>query len=820
MENQSDYGRFVLNAFKDKETKDSIRQEYLQDLHTILLQNKDFQDVEEVAYNKQNNQFLIKRNGEYQALETGFVDSILHAIHDTFNEISFSVAGAMYGGYKAVKLGKGLTKIPLGFGGAVIGGALGAGVGALIDEQINSWTTGYKNKDFGLKRASEAALLNIAGDFIIAGVAKSAKPLVSTIGKAAQATKDIVQEPLQKSKDMLRNANKFVSGNVNIVEDLLAKNAVSQSERDSLIKQAQDTYLHGQTLAEYKNDTNIPRSERLKNAFLYNRFINTESMRLGKEKVQDIAKQFDTFQTTSLDSNRPIMSVLQDVFENKATREEREKILRFVSQNETLKNAITSLLAKNPTLATNFGNFINKRTNAILESLQSEAITHRMFKDLDSAYGKELKHRYGKVEYDIKRALEGVNFKDTGLKIHAILDDLSAQIPHVTNSHQTITAMQEKLDMRGGNLTISDILDIRKYYNDILRSREWKNASYKHVQAINANIDSSVQESLESVSNLSGINTKKLWDNYADINKEYADYAKFKDSSFYKQSIKSQRKEKEPTNEEFTKAILKQAQRSEGFNNKVFERIAKNTSPTLQAQAIRELITKNLANPNGEYKAIKWQQLIEDLEKIEHSISDTRLQDFIGNLRLAKKLYAHDKEFLDSITHALGSKPASVLISAANGLFGRTLLLFYNFAHKVLSRYMGIISEKMLHENLEYQLSQALRYARDTKDFIHVSIESIQRNLPKEDKEAQRILQEFEYWKERLNTPSANAFYTMKEAKEIQDSLQKNEAITQEYHTALESYMPHIQSLQEKLNTIQNHICKKNTHKLCKKARH
>ena len=181
--------------------------------------------------------------------------------------------------------------------------------------------------------------------------------------------------------------------------------------------------------------------------------------------------------------------------------------------------------------------------------------------------------------------------------------------------------------------------------------------------------------------------------------------------------------------------------------------------------------------------------------------------EYVIAKRKTKRIGKHiDKEFLDSITHALGSKPASVLISAANGLFGRTLLLFYNFAHKVLSRYMGIISEKMLHENLEYQLSQALRYARDTKDFIHVSIESIQKNLPKEDKEAQRILQEFEYWKERLNTPSANAFYTMKEAKEIQDSLQKNEAITQEYHTALESYMPHIQSLQEKLNTIQNHI--------------
>ena len=38
--------------------------------------------------------------------------------------------------------------------------------------------------------------------FIIAGVAKTAKPLVSTIGKAAQATKDIVQEPLQKSREV------------------------------------------------------------------------------------------------------------------------------------------------------------------------------------------------------------------------------------------------------------------------------------------------------------------------------------------------------------------------------------------------------------------------------------------------------------------------------------------------------------------------------------------------------------------------------------------------------------------------------------------
>ncbi|AQQ58832.1 hypothetical protein XJ32_00575 [Helicobacter bilis] len=255
------------------------------------------------------------------------------------------------------------------------------------------------------------------------------------------------------------------------------------------------------------------------------------------------------------------------------------------------------------------------------------------------------------------------------------------------------------------NLNIDDLLNIRKYYNDILRSKDFKNASFKHLQAINKEIDSAVENALQDIAQQSGINTAKLLKNYKDINKEYADYAKFKESDFYKDSVKTKKREKDLSEDNFNKAILKQAQREEGFNNKVFNRIANNTDTNLQAQAIKELIQRNIANGNGQFRAVKWQELIQDLEKIEHSITDEGLKNLVSNLKQAQRLYNGDNEFLQAIQRSVGSKPANVLISSANGLFGRTLLLFYNFVHKIMARFAGALSENLAHQSLEDQLS-------------------------------------------------------------------------------------------------------------------
>ena len=357
------------------------------------------------------------------------------------------------------------------------------------------------------------------------------------------------------------------------------------------------------------------------------------------------------------------------------------------------------------------------------------------------------------------------------------------------------------------NLNIDDLLNIRKYYNDILRSKDFKNASFKHLQAINKEIDLAVENALQDIAQQSGINTAKLLKNYKDINKEYADYAKFKESDFYKDSVKTKKREKDLSEDNFNKAILKQAQREEGFNNKVFNRIANNTDTNLQAQAIKELIQRNIANGNGQFRAVKWQELIQDLEKIEHSITDEGLKNLVSNLKQAQRLYNGDNEFLQAIQRSVGSKPANVLISSANGLFGRTLLLFYNFVHKIMARFAGALSENLAHQSLEDQLGKALRYARNTKDFIHVSIDSISKNLPKEDKETSKVLKELEYWKAQFDKDDIASFYTIKDAQETQIAITAHKQELQERKEVIDNALS---EARKDIETIQREVIESN----------
>ncbi|WP_194146750.1 hypothetical protein, partial [Helicobacter bilis] len=521
MKNQHDYGRFVFNLLKEPEKNMELAQSYINDLEYILKTDDNFKDVDEVALTR-SGQVVIRKGDQYQALEQGFLESILHGIHDSAAEITSSLGGAWWGLKKPSKNYL-QTAAKAGVYSSA-GAAVGAAAGAIADEEINSWTTGYKNKDGGLKRAAEAATLSIAGDIIIVGAGAGIK-------QGYKAIKNTNLDGLSNiGNKAISEAQKLANGNVNAVTNFLAKNALDNNEREAIKEAAQKEFLNGKSLADYKSDSSIPKLERLKNAWQYEKFINKESMAKGKDKLEALSKEFESFQTTSMESNRPIMSLMQDMFEGKATRHEREKFLRFVSQNEALQSALSGVLAKNPTLALNFGQFIDKRAAQVAKSIESEALTQRMFKDMDSSYAKGLKDRYGKVEYDIKRTLDNINFSSTGTKIADILMDLKESIPHVTNAGQTINAMLQKLQARGiksfdddmlefiePNLNIDDLLNIRKYYNDILRSKDFKNASFKHLQAINNEIDSVVENALQDIAQQSGINTGKLLKNYKDI---------------------------------------------------------------------------------------------------------------------------------------------------------------------------------------------------------------------------------------------------------------------------------------------------------------
>ena len=819
IKHESDYGR-IYTFLQDENIQKEKKQQFLSDFANVLKTDERYKDLDSLAFTKDNTLIAIMNEKEGQkayAINPTLMSSILYTLYAAKSEIIGGIAGGAYGAAKGAKYGKAAGGVGTAIGagaGALYGSMIGTAIGALTDSQVNRIVTGYLNSDLGAKKAIEAGVLDLAGNLALMGIAKG-------VSKGQEVFSNLNADSLKEGVNNLKDKAMLLSnGNVNAVTNFLAKNALDNNEREAIKEAAQKEFLNGKSLADYKSDSSIPKLERLKNAWQYEKFINKESMAKGKDKLEALSKEFESFQTTSMESNRPIMSLMQDMFEGKATRHEREKFLRFVSQNEALQSALSGVLAKNPTLALNFGQFIDKRAAQVAKSIESEALTQRMFKDMDSSYAKGLKDRYGKVEYDIKRTLDNINFSSTGTKIADILMDLKESIPHVTNAGQTINAMLQKLEARGiksfeydmfeyiePNLNIDDLLNIRKYYNDILRSKDFKNASFKHLQAINKEIDSAVENALQDIAQQSGINTAKLLKNYKDINKEYADYAKFKESDFYKDSVKTKKREKDLSEDSFNKAILKQAQREEGFNNKVFNRIANNTDTNLQAQAIKELIQRNIANGNGQFRAVKWQELIQDLEKIEHSITDEGLKNLVSNLKQAQRLYNGDNEFLQAIQRSVGSKPANVLISSANGLFGRTLLLFYNFVHKIMARFAGALSENLAHQSLEDQLGKALRYARDTKDFIHVSIDSISKNLPKEDKETSKVLKELEYWKAQFEKDDIASFYTIKDAQETQIAITAHKQELQERKEVIDNALS---EARKDIETIQKEVIESN----------
>ncbi|WP_158656745.1 hypothetical protein, partial [Helicobacter bilis] len=236
-----------------------LAQSYINDLEYILKTDDNFKDVDEVALTR-SGQVVIRKGDQYQALEQGFLESILHGIHDSAAEITSSLGGAWWGLKKALKKpSKNYWQTAAKAG--VYSSAGAAAAGAIADEEINSWTTGYKNKDGGLKRAAEAATLSIAEDIIIVGAGAGIK-------QGYKAIKNANLDGLSNiGNKAISEAQKLANGNVNAVTNFLAKNALDNNEREAIKEAAQKEFLNGKSLADYKSDSSIPKLERLKNAW-------------------------------------------------------------------------------------------------------------------------------------------------------------------------------------------------------------------------------------------------------------------------------------------------------------------------------------------------------------------------------------------------------------------------------------------------------------------------------------------------------------------------------------------------------------------------
>ncbi|MDY5821663.1 MAG: hypothetical protein SPJ83_02520, partial [Helicobacter sp.] len=213
--------------------------------------------------------------------------SILYTLYAAKSEIIGGIAGGAYGAAKGAKYGKAAGGVGTAIGtgaGALYGSMRGTAIGALTDSQVNRIVTVYLNSDVGAKKAIESGVLDLAGNLALMGVAKG-------VSKGQDAFSNLNADSLKEGANNLKDKAMLLShGNVNAVTNFLAKNSLDNNEREAIKQAAQKEFLNGRSLADYKSDSSIPKIERLKNAWQYEKFINKESITKGKDKLEALSK--------------------------------------------------------------------------------------------------------------------------------------------------------------------------------------------------------------------------------------------------------------------------------------------------------------------------------------------------------------------------------------------------------------------------------------------------------------------------------------------------------------------------------------------------
>lgn len=761
VENEHDTGR-LMNLLQSKEVNQRQKQEYLSDFASVLKTNEKFKNLNSLAYTQKGDLIAFFQEGDKEvgySINPSILSKLLYGIKSSINEIGMGVGGAIAGGIQGAKLGVrggALGGVAGAVSGSVIGGALGSGLGSLTDSQINAILTGYRNEDLGLKKATESMALSALGDLAIMGIAKVGGKIASKITgtqEALQDTKELKDTILDKAKNL---SNHFKGGNIKAGYEILNKHLLDDTERQLARENAQKQ-IFGEVLSDntqpYKDlktqlmqQKGLNRFEAMKKIWEYEKAFKNELNTMSEKKLNEKLKGISQYESTSLDSNRPIMGFMQDLFETKSTRSQRDKILKFAMQDLELSNVVKEVANKNPELAKILSNQIDNRAKAVGNSIISEDFSKEQFNALTKDYEKRVKSFYDTSENSIKEVLKDSNFTHLDTQIIDTLTNLKNEIPRLEHKG-LIKDLIDFTKQKGENLNINNLFALRKQINAELRSKELKKPSINALKDINNNIDEAIAKQIEQKALTHDIDSNIL-ENYKRANKEYALFKEFQDTSFYKAT----RDKKEISQDKFNNEILKQATSTTGFKNQVFNKIAKNTDKNLQAQAIKQVIYNHTQKIKGR-EAIAWDNLIDDLDKIKHSITDDRLLEHIELLKDLRQFYRNDLSIMQSLQNSLGKGTGMTL---ASSFLGRVKMALINAMYKITSSFG--LSANAANQAFYNHINNALRYAKSFKDLNKAIIDKL--DIPEEfsTKESKKALKELQYFESKLDTPPAKAY--------------------------------------------------------------
>ena len=782
VKNEHDVGR-VWNVLRDKNTNIELKQSYLNDMMSILKSNKNFQDIASMNFTREGDLIAIDNNGKAYSLNTGIMTDIINAVAHSKAEIVGGLAGSVAGAKVGLRAGKNPISA---LAGAAVGGALGTVAGSLTDTQLNKIVTGYINKDAGFKKALEGGVISLSADGLVFAGGKT----ISFI-----ANSNITQ----KAKSLYENARNYIAGeNLQSTQALLARTLLNNEDRANLQEIAmqrvfEKTYHSSSDKSLQKTIYNDLRKQGLTRRQAGAKFKEYEDVlqnmnnNLLETRMQDIIKGMNKYEHVSFDSNRPLMGLLQDVLENKAIRAERDKFLKVAMNHPQLSNVIVSIANKNPAIASNLSQFITSRAQRVGNAISFEnKLNKQGFSDAINAYEKDLKKEYGRIENNLIQALENSNFSHTTAYIVDTLENLKNSLPRV--EHKGIINDLQAFSAKTQN--INDLFTLRKAVNEELRSKELKKPSVEALRSINETIDTHIREALEILkkdanSQQVNIETDKLFKQYKDINKEYADFKDLTKSDFYSKTLKNN---KEISEEKFAKEILQAAKKAKTnkslLSNEALKRIHSKMPTYLQAQAISEAINQHTKHIKGNNKAIFWEGLIKDLAAIKPNISDSELVAKIELLEDMKSFYHNDLAIAKAISNATGEKPQSYL---SNSFYGKMQMYYYNTLYRFTGRFN--FSEKSAFLAFENHLRNALKYSRSTKELNETLIKKLEKdsvNNAREDsiQESKVILSALKDFNKKFNTTTyknyeeAKNIYSQEIASEKQDDLLVSTAIS------------------------------------------
>lgn len=760
IKNEHDVGR-LWNILKDEREDKALKQAYLNDMMNVLRTHKDFQDIQSMNITKHGDLIAIDKDGKAYSLNTSVMSDIINAIGHSKAEIAGGLAGSIAGAKMGLKTGKSpITAVA----GAIAGGALGTMAGSLTDSQINGIVTGYINKDKGFKKALEGGILSIGTDGIVLAGGKTIQFLAnSNINNVKNTIKDA-------SKKAYKTATHYVLGeNLQSTQNLMAKTLLTNDERATIQKQAMQEVFN-KTYQINNNDSlrkvinNDLKSQglgfmnRLSKTKEYDKTVQRLNNELLESKMQDIVKGMSKYEKVSFDSNKPLMGLMQDLLENKGIREERDKFLKVAMTHPQLSNTIITIANKNPAIASNLSSFITSRAEKVGNSIKfEEKLDKKSFNDFISGYEKELKKEYERVENNLIQSLDHENFKHVTTQIIDILENLKDSIPRV--EHKGI--INDLQSFGAKSWAIQDLFSLRKAVNEELRSSELKKPSIEALKNINNVIDTNIKEALDKLSKQSNIPTSQLWNQYKNINSEYADFKELTKSDLYSKTLKNN---KTISEEEFTRNILQLAKKTNpkgknSLSNESLKKISKNMPANLQALAIQEAINKNTKIIKGNDKAIAWDSFIQDLEAIKPQITNEKLIAKIELFQDMKQFYNNDLSIAKAISKAVGEKPQSYL---SNSFAGKIQMYFYNTMYRVTGRFN--FSERSANLAFENHLRNALKYARSTKELNEVIIQGLEKDIEKKSidkEESKAILNMLKDFKTKFNIPVYQAFEDM-----------------------------------------------------------